>query len=82
MNRLPSGVLGEKNKIGEPGEQSALWGLLSELDFNLRPIPHLGACSQAIVHPKLVIGRSLVRLLLGTLGFPFITSLLLLDCVY
>ena len=47
-----------KRKIGKPGERSAVWGeeerkpfflsLLSELDFCLRPRPHLGACSQAM----------------------------------
>ena len=37
-----------KRKVGEPGKQSAVWGrLFSELDFCLRPIHHLGACTQA-----------------------------------
>ena len=34
---------GAKRKIGEPCERSAVW----ELDFFLRPRPHLGACSKA-----------------------------------
>ena len=47
--QAPKWGIGRKKKIGEPGELSAVWGRpLSKLDFCIRPIPHLGACSQAI----------------------------------
>ena len=41
MNKLPSGYRA-KRKIGEPRYSAWL-----ELDFLLRPLPYLGACSHA-----------------------------------
>ena len=40
-----------KRKMGEPGKRSAVWGR----DFCLRPIPHLGASSQATICKKIMI---------------------------